>query len=198
MKNISLGSIDCDICKLDETSFFPEMPADLGIVHYDLISHLTSPRETFIIINRILKLGGLHYFKIGNKGELLKKEQGEYGEVWGVLEHLYHFSRSNIKRLLSKTGFETKKIIIGAKIQKIIPKQKITNSSKISKNNIKTKTNPYFQIKTLIKYILYNPIIFPLYKFFRKNRIFWEKLGSFATWIIRPLSSNIWIYSIKK
>ena len=50
-----------------------------------------------------------HYFKTANKGELINNRQGELGDVWGVPEHLYHFTRDNIEILLDNTGFETKK-----------------------------------------------------------------------------------------
>ena len=56
-----------------ETANFPDEYFDV-VVHFDLISHLTSPVKTFKIINRLLKPGGLHYFRTGNKGELTEKK----------------------------------------------------------------------------------------------------------------------------
>ena len=90
--NVELGTL--------EKANFPKNFFD-AVVHFDLISHLFSPSETFKSINRVLKPGGLHYFRTGNKGELTNRNQGEKGEVWGVPEHLYHFSPKfrNVKGL---------------------------------------------------------------------------------------------------
>tara|TARA_Y100000591_G_scaffold332679_1_gene371016 strand:+ start:3230 stop:4249 length:1020 start_codon:yes stop_codon:yes gene_type:complete len=168
-----------------------------AVVHFDLISHLGSPSKIFDVIYKILKPGGLHYFKTGNKGELTKKSQGEIGEAWGVPEHLFHFSRDNLKMLLEKHNFETNKIIISANIEKIIFKRKKHSENHINPVNkspsIKNKKKNNF-----FKKILHSKIFFERYKRIRESRVLWETLGKVIAKIYSPISSNVWIISFKK
>ena len=131
---------------------------------------------------------------------MVNKKQGEIGDVWGVPEHLYHFSRNNLEILLDNTGFKTKKIIASATLTNIFfnrkeKKRKEKTPAIMQHKNDSENENTN---KSIIKMILHNPIILPIYKSFRENRVLWEKLGIMATIFFSPINSIVWVYSIKK
>ena len=76
------------------------------VTMFNVLSHLRTPTRDLKEINRILKVGGLLVIETGNKGEFSSKEAIEkWGDVWGSQEHLFHYGRKTIGRLLQKTGF---------------------------------------------------------------------------------------------
>lgn len=91
-------------CKVDigtlERVAYPGEHFDI-ICFFDVLSHVRSPKSFFTEIARIMKPNGILYARVGDKGGLWEKyREGK----WGAPEHLYHFSRSTLNRLLCETG----------------------------------------------------------------------------------------------
>jgi len=75
------------------------------IYHCDVISHFCDPISEFEKINNKLKKGGLVVFETGNVGDVEEKYY-KYFPSFQYPDHLFFFSVDNLKKLLSRTGFE--------------------------------------------------------------------------------------------
>jgi 2-polyprenyl-3-methyl-5-hydroxy-6-metoxy-1,4-benzoquinol methylase len=81
------------------------------VTMFDVLSHLRTPSKDLKEINRIMKVSGLLILETGNKGEFRSKESVEkWGDTWGSPEHLFHYSKKPLMKLLHKTGFEVLEI----------------------------------------------------------------------------------------
>jgi 2-polyprenyl-3-methyl-5-hydroxy-6-metoxy-1,4-benzoquinol methylase len=87
-----------------ETSLFGEMKYDI-IYHCDVISHFYDPIKEFCKINSMLSTKGLVVFETGNFGDVEEKYYKHF-KKYQFPDHLFFFSESNLKQLLTKTGFE--------------------------------------------------------------------------------------------
>lgn len=72
------------------------------ITMFDVLSHLEDPLGNFCEMNRILKREGMIILRVGNKGWLYARLSWGY---WGAPEHLYHFTKGTLKKMLEKAGF---------------------------------------------------------------------------------------------
>ena len=143
-KNFNLNIFCGDVSSAD----FANEEFDI-VTMFDVISHLRAPIRTLKEINRILKVDGLLVFETGNKGEFDSKEQiTKWGDEWGPEEHLFHYSRKALRKLLKKTGFEVLEIntypviissLVEANMLKIIEKNKVFET-KLSVESLGLKT----------------------------------------------------------
>jgi len=84
-----------------------------AVTMWDILEHLDNPIEYMKIINKILKPGGRLVINTIDRGSLWARF---WGREWNMIippEHLFYYSRQNLKILLERTGFkiiETKKI----------------------------------------------------------------------------------------
>jgi len=163
-------------CGALEESCFAEGYFD-AITMFDLLSHLRSPAGTLMEIRRVLATGGLLVIKGGNKGELKTKRAG--GESWGSPDHLYHFSRKNIRELLKRSGFK----ILELKSEAVMGSLFNRKSLEISGNS---KTVNFIEKH---KTLLAGP-----YRLFRKTVR--SLLGRFLGYF--PVDSIVMVYAIKE
>jgi 2-polyprenyl-3-methyl-5-hydroxy-6-metoxy-1,4-benzoquinol methylase len=76
------------------------------ITMWDVLEHLDHPSEYMKVVNRILKAGGILAVNTIDKFSIWARL---WGKDWHLIvppEHLYYFSRKNIKILLEDCGFE--------------------------------------------------------------------------------------------
>ena len=93
-----------DLCELTLESGYDV------VVMWDTIEHLIDPRKYLNEIYRILNKDGILIFHTTDLGSLGAKILGKRWSIWVPPLHLYYFTRSSIKKLLKKTGFEIVKI----------------------------------------------------------------------------------------
>jgi len=113
--NVSLGTI--------HQAYYPDNYFDV-ITMFNVLSHLDTPIHDFSEINRILKKDGLLVLETGNSGDLTKVVAEKYKLAWDAPEHLYWYSKDNLRELLRKTNFQLIKI----DRYSIIPERLIANS----------------------------------------------------------------------
>lgn len=88
---------------------FPDQAFDI-VTMWQLIEHLSAPRELVAEIKRILRPGGLLVVSTPNIQSIAWKL---LGERWGAVEpevHLHLFTVKSLKYLIQDVGFETKAI----------------------------------------------------------------------------------------
>jgi len=83
---------------------FSGIPFDI-ICHFDVVSHFYDPISEFINFNKRLNEGGLLFFETGNGGDLSQRWLKFIGRLQ-YPQHLFLFSKKNIKQLCHQTGFE--------------------------------------------------------------------------------------------
>ena len=87
---------------LDNT--FPDNFFDV-ITMIEVIEHLDKPKEVFEKLSRILKKGGLLVIQTANfEGLQAKSEKSSYH--YYLPGHLWYYSYSNLKKILTKNGFK--------------------------------------------------------------------------------------------
>jgi SAM-dependent methyltransferase len=86
------------------TSIFATASFDF-IVAFNVLEHLPQIEDDLALIRNVLKPGGLFFACIPNIESLTAKALGKY---WGMLllEHLWYFSPSTLKQLLSRYGLK--------------------------------------------------------------------------------------------
>lgn len=88
-----------------EESTFEKESFDV-VVMLDVIEHLESPRRTLVIINRILKKGGLLVVTTPDVDSFLSRFLR--ARWWGINHyHLFYFSKKTIDDIFKRTGFNT-------------------------------------------------------------------------------------------
>ena len=92
-------------CEENPLSFrsFGNLKFDL-IYHCDVVSHFYDPIDEFRKINAKLKPGGIVAFETGNLGDVAEGYL-PYIPSYQYPDHLFFFSESNIRELLSRTEF---------------------------------------------------------------------------------------------
>jgi len=96
--------IPCELSPLSDSTFKGKL-FDV-IYHCDVISHFYDPILEFQKMNKKLKKGGFLIFETGNLGDVEEKYY-KYFVSFQYPDHLFFFSVGNLKKLLSRTGFET-------------------------------------------------------------------------------------------
>jgi 2-polyprenyl-3-methyl-5-hydroxy-6-metoxy-1,4-benzoquinol methylase len=72
---------------------------------WDVIEHLTQPREALVKIKSLLKPGGILLINYPDIGTWQAKITG--AKFWWIISvHLQHFTRSTIKAICQKTGYQ--------------------------------------------------------------------------------------------
>ncbi|MFH1858524.1 MAG: class I SAM-dependent methyltransferase [Candidatus Omnitrophota bacterium] len=121
-----------------------------AVLAIDVLSHFASPRKVLEKIYRILKEGGVLLLRTGNKGALLRKEDGErWGETWGAPEHLYHFSEKTLKRLLKEVGFRIQVFQTYANVENVISPESLHLPEAVYRFH-KVLRRPYRLLKALL------------------------------------------------
>jgi SAM-dependent methyltransferase len=77
-----------------------------GVTMWEVIEHLPDPREVLEHIRRLLRADGFLALSTPDAGSTVAKLLGRRWPGWKkVPEHLYHFDRPTLRRLLHETGF---------------------------------------------------------------------------------------------
>ena len=78
-----------------------------GVTMWEVIEHLPDPREVLEHIRRLLRADGFLALSTPDAGSTVAKLLGRRWPGWKkVPEHLYHFDRPTLRRLLHETGFD--------------------------------------------------------------------------------------------
>ncbi len=91
----------------------PFEKVDLGMNSFDLailnhtLEHMTDPLFALKKVNVILKPKGLVYIDVPNFGSLAQKVQKEYWKALLPREHVHHFSKETLTKMLRKANFDT-------------------------------------------------------------------------------------------
>jgi 2-polyprenyl-3-methyl-5-hydroxy-6-metoxy-1,4-benzoquinol methylase len=92
------------IGKFEET-FFPEAYFDV-ITMWDVLEHVTNPKNTISEIYRILSNDGVLVVRLPNYDSLDAKMFGQYWAGFDPPRHLFVFNRSTLSNLFRQCGFE--------------------------------------------------------------------------------------------
>ena len=76
------------------------------VVMLDVIEHLPEPEETLIRIQRSLREGGHLVITTGDWDSMLSRLLGRAWRLMTPPQHLFFFSRSTLRALLERSGFE--------------------------------------------------------------------------------------------
>ena len=79
------------------------------ITLWDVLEHVTNPKETLQECNRIMKKNGLLVVNYPDIGSFVAKSMGKRW-IFLLSVHLFYFDRKTIKKILNETGFEVIKI----------------------------------------------------------------------------------------
>lgn len=86
------------------SAHYPDADFD-AVTMFDVIEHVRAPGLFLAEVNRILKPSGLVVFTTVNAASLSATVMGSRWPHYKT-EHLFYFDRSNLSRLLEKSGFE--------------------------------------------------------------------------------------------
>jgi SAM-dependent methyltransferase len=81
-----------------------------AITAWDVLEHLSRPREALREIHRALKPGGRLVLTTGDVGSWLARVSGPKWHLYTLPEHLYFFSRRSLEILLGSEGFEVERM----------------------------------------------------------------------------------------
>jgi len=82
-----------------------------AVTLWDILEHLSNPREGLEEVNRILKNKGYIFITVPNMDSWIRKLMGKRWFGFNKIdEHLFYFSPRTMRLLLEKTGFECLKI----------------------------------------------------------------------------------------
>ncbi len=81
-----------------------------AITAWDVLEHLSRPRESLREIHRLLKPGGRFVLTTGDVGSWLARISGRKWHLYTLPEHLYFFTQRSLELLLDSEGFETEAI----------------------------------------------------------------------------------------
>jgi 2-polyprenyl-3-methyl-5-hydroxy-6-metoxy-1,4-benzoquinol methylase len=87
----------------------PERPFDV-ITCFDLIEHVIDPVQSLSAIHRLLVPGGKVVITLPNQNSAFRRVMGPRWFFYIPEEHLHYFNPSNVRRLLSRTGFKTERV----------------------------------------------------------------------------------------
>jgi len=87
-----------------ETNSFEDGSFDM-VCLWDVIEHLSEPKQDLIKIRRLLKPGGILFINYPDIGTLPARLAGK--KFWWILSvHLHHFSRKTIDLICQKAGYQ--------------------------------------------------------------------------------------------
>jgi SAM-dependent methyltransferase len=88
----------------------PEAPFDV-VTCFDLVEHAIDPVQCLTAVHRLLVHGGKVVITLPNQASAIRKVMGPRWYFYIPGEHLHYFNPSTIRRLLSRTGFETERVV---------------------------------------------------------------------------------------
>jgi 2-polyprenyl-3-methyl-5-hydroxy-6-metoxy-1,4-benzoquinol methylase len=91
------------------TGTLADTPKDLlfdVITMLDVIEHVSDPREEILRVKEIMRPGGVLVINTPDAGSLYARMMGKRWHLIVPPEHLYYFTRKNIRMLLEEEGFE--------------------------------------------------------------------------------------------
>lgn len=77
-----------------------------AVVMLDVLEHLKEPDKDLVSIHSIVKKNGLLVLLTPDAGSFYAKVWGKFWHAFVPPQHLYYFSKKNVKEFLSKNGFE--------------------------------------------------------------------------------------------
>jgi 2-polyprenyl-3-methyl-5-hydroxy-6-metoxy-1,4-benzoquinol methylase len=87
----------------------PDAPFDV-VTCFDLVEHAIDPVQCLRAVHRLLIPGGKVVITLPNQASAIRKVMGSRWYFYIPGEHLHYFNPSTIRRLLSRTGFETERV----------------------------------------------------------------------------------------
>ncbi len=91
------------------TAPFAEGSFDL-ITLWDVVEHAVDPAALLVQARELLRPGGLLVLETQNIDSLFARALGRRWHHYKHAEHIYHFNRSTLRRLLGATGFEVDRL----------------------------------------------------------------------------------------
>lgn len=82
-----------------------------AITLWHVLEHLPNLNEHMMFFNKNLKEGGTVVIAVPNHESLDAVHYGDHWAAWDVPIHLWHFSKSSMKNLAQKNGFEIVEIV---------------------------------------------------------------------------------------
>src|SRR5262245_61996427 len=77
-----------------------------GVLMWDVIEHLADPGDNLVRARELLKDDGFLFLQTQDLESMFRKVAGSRWTHFKQLEHIYHFSRKTLTRLLDKCGYE--------------------------------------------------------------------------------------------
>lgn len=107
VENFSLDIINSDLIKSD----LPKETFDVVVLNH-VFEHIKEPVSLLNGIKRVLKPDGVVLFVVPNMESLSAKLFLRFMPLINLREHIWHFSKKTLARLLADNGFSIKKTII--------------------------------------------------------------------------------------
>lgn len=100
--------IDMHLGSMTADAFIPEM-FDV-ITSFEVLEHINTPNQELILLNQLLRKGGVMYVTTPNFNSLLRYRLGEQYDVINYPEHLIYFTRKTLQTAFEKNGFKKQKV----------------------------------------------------------------------------------------
>ena len=97
-----------------EEAHFPEQYFD-AVTMFDVLEHLSSPKETILEVNRILKKNGYLLFSTPNIDSVFSRILKRRWHAV-IRSHLFYFSKKSVFKLLQSSGFRVIQIKNNARV----------------------------------------------------------------------------------
>lgn len=81
-----------------------------AVTAWDVLEHLSGPREFLAEAHRVLRPGGVLALTTGDVGSWMARVSGARWHLYTLPEHLYFYSRASLRSLLCSEGFEVRRI----------------------------------------------------------------------------------------
>jgi len=132
---------------------FPNEEFDI-ITSFEVIEHINNPIEETSHIYNFLRKGGLFYLTTPNFNSYLRYYLKDGYNIIGYPEHLTYYTKSTLKKLLTKKGFKTSKVLTtGISITRLRTSKKANIEKLISEQSSDEKLRQQFAKKWYLKYV---------------------------------------------
>lgn len=134
------------------------------VTMWNVLDHLSNPKETLLEINRILRDNGFLIINVANVDSFEQRLFKKYWIGWGVPWHLHYFSPHSIKNMLSYANFTVKemKYMMGGYVS-LVKSIEILLNEKISNKKMLELLQRFF--KSIIFRLIITPYLLIIGRF---------------------------------